>query len=96
MFGVQGPLQLYADFKKATSHQVKVNDPAPDLLEIAHAFGRLTLASIVIPPIVQAMILLDTLPCEFENIGQSLLQTKTITTLTFSVIQDAVLAEHAQ
>jgi len=42
------------------------------------------------------MILLDALLHEFENIRQSLLQTKTITTLTFSVVQDTVLAEHTQ
>jgi len=35
VFGVQGPSQLYADFKQATSHHVHLNDPAPDLLEIA-------------------------------------------------------------
>jgi len=52
VFRVQGPSQIYADFKQATSHRVCLNDPAPDLLEIARAFGRLTTASIVIPPIV--------------------------------------------
>jgi len=35
VFGVQGPSQLYADFKQATLHCVHLNDPAPDLLEIA-------------------------------------------------------------
>ena len=95
VFGVQGPSQIYADFKQATSHHVHLNDPAPDLLEIAQAFGCLTVASIIIPPIIQAMILLNTLPHEYENIGQMLLQTETIVTLTFKIVQDSVLAEHA-
>jgi len=95
VFGVQGPLQLYADFKQATSHCVCLNDPAPDLLEIAHAFSCLTAASVIIPPIIQAMILLNALPHKYENIGQMLLQTETITNLTFKIIQDSVLAEHA-
>jgi len=34
VFGVQGPSQLYANFKQATSHCVHLNDPALDLLEI--------------------------------------------------------------
>ena len=92
--GVQGPLQLYANFKQATSHCVHLNDPAPDLLEITHAFSHLTAASIIIPPIVQAMILLDALLHKYENIGQMLLQMETITTLTFKIIQDSVLTEH--
>jgi len=91
VFRVQGPLQLYADFKQATLHHVHLNDPAPDLLEIARAFGHLTAASVVIPPIVQAMILLDALPCEYENIGQMLLQMETISTLTFKIVQDSML-----
>jgi len=94
VFRVQGPLQIYANFKQATLHHVCLNGPAPDLLEIAHTFGRLTAASIIIPPIVQAMILLDTLLHEYENIGQMLLQTETIATLTFKIIQDSVLTEH--
>jgi len=96
VFGVQGPSQIYADFKQATSHRARLNDPAPNLLEIARAFGCLTTASIVIPPIVQAMILLDALPREYENVGQMLLQSEDITTLMFKVIQDAVLAENAR
>jgi len=95
VFGVQGPSQIYADFKQATSHHVRLNDPAPDLLEIARAFGHLMTASIVIPPIVQAMILLDALPCEYESIAQMLLQSEDLMTLTFKVVQEAVLAEHA-
>jgi len=61
VFGVQGPSQLYTDFKLVTTHWVQLNDPAPDLLEIAHAFGHLMAAMVDIPPIVQAMILLDVL-----------------------------------
>ena len=41
------------------------------------------------------MILLDALPRKYENIGQMLLQTDTITTLTFKIVQDSVLVEHA-
>ena len=52
VFRVQGPSQIYADFKQATLHRVCLNDPALDLLEIAHAFSCLTMASIIIPPIV--------------------------------------------
>ena len=52
-------------------------------------------AMVVIPLIIQAMILLNALLCEYENIGQMLLQTETIATLTFKVVQDGILAEHA-
>ena len=93
MFGVQGPSQLYHDFKQATSHCVHLNDPAPDLRRIAQAFGRLTTASVIIPPIIQAMILLDALPCKYENIRQMLLQMETITTLTFKIVQDSMLID---
>jgi len=96
VFRVQGPSQIYADFKQATLHHVCLNDPAPDLLEIACTFGHLTVASIIIPPIIQAMILLDALLCEYENIRQMLLQMETIATLTFKIVQDSVLAEHAR
>jgi len=95
VFGVQGPLQLYHDFKQATLHCVHLNDPALDLLEIAQAFGCLTTAAVIIPPIIQAMILLDALPHEYENIGQMLLQTETIATLMFKIVQDSMLTEHA-
>jgi len=96
VFGVQEPSQLYADFKQATSHHVCLNDPALDLLEIARTFSHLTAASVIIPPIVQAMILLNTLSCKYENIGQMLLQMETIATLTFKIVQDSMLTEHAR
>ena len=41
------------------------------------------------------MILLDALPYEYKNITQMLLQTETIATLTFKIVQNSVLAEHA-
>jgi len=68
----------------------------PRTIEIACAFGHLTAASVVIPSIVQAMILLNALPHKYENIGQMLLQTETISTLMFKIVQDGVLAEHAR
>ena len=93
VFGVQGPSQLYANFKQATSCHVHLNDPAPDLLEISQAFSCLTVAAVIIPPIIQAMILLDALPREYENIGQMLLQMETISTLTFKIVQDSMLID---
>jgi len=96
VFGVQGPSQLYANFKLATTHRVRVNDPAPDLLEIARTFGRLMAAMVNIPPIIQVMILLNTLLHEFENISQILLQMETISTLTFKLVQDSMLSDHTR
>jgi len=55
----------------------------------------LTVASIVIPAIIQVMILLNTMPKEFDSIGATILQMKTTTEITFAAVQEAVLAEHA-
>jgi len=52
-------------------------------------------ASIVIPAIIWAIILLNVMPKEFNNIGATMLQMKTTAEITFTAVQEAVLAEHA-
>jgi len=69
VFGVQGPLQIFADFQKAISYHVWANNLAPNMLEIARAFGHCNMASIIIPTIIQAMILLNAMPKEFDSVG---------------------------
>jgi len=88
-------LQISADFQKAISHCVWANNLAPDMLEIARVFSHLNMASIVIPTIIQAMILLNAMPKEFDSIRATMLQKKTTAKITFAAVQEAVMAEHA-
>jgi len=39
VFSVVGPSQIFTDFRKAITYRVQSHDPAPDILEIAKAFG---------------------------------------------------------
>jgi len=65
------------------------------MLEIARVFSHLNTASIIIPAIIQAMILLNAMPKEFDSIGATMLQMKTTAEITFMAVQETVMAEHA-
>jgi len=94
-FGVVGPSQIFADFHKAITYRVQIHDPAPDILEIAKAFGHLMAAKVVIPSIIQSMTLLSALPVELEHIAQMYLQVTEIAYFKFTEIQEGILTEHA-
>jgi len=64
-------------------------------MEMNESFQHLTAAAIVIPEIVQAMILLNAMPKEYNGVTQTTLQTTEQSKLTFNYIQDAILMEHS-
>jgi len=53
-------------------------------------------ARVVIPEIVQAMILLNAMPKEYDRVAQTMLQTQEQLKLMFNYIQDTILMEHAR
>jgi len=53
-------------------------------------------AKVVIPEIVQVMILLNTMPKEYDRVTQTMLQTQEQSKLTFNYVWDSILMEHAQ
>ena len=94
-FGVVGPSQIFTDFHKVITYRVWSHNLAPDILEIAKAFGHLMAAKVVIPSITQLMTLLSALPVELEHITQMYLQVTEIADFKFTEIQEGILAEHA-
>ena len=59
-------------------------NPTLDIMVMNKNFQHLTAASVPIPEIVRAMILLNTMPKEYDGIVQTTLQTQEQSKLTFN------------
>jgi len=94
-FGTTGPSAIFTDFKNVISKKISMVNPALDIMEMNESFQRLMAATIIIPEVVQAMILLNAIPKEYDGVAQTTLQTMEQSKLTFNYIQDAILMEHS-
>ena len=94
-FGTTGPLAIFTEFKSAISKKISMANPALNIMEMNENFQHLTAATIVIPEVVQAMILLNAIPKEYDGVTQTTLQTTEQSKLTFNYIRDAILMEHS-
>jgi len=94
-FGTTGPSAIFADFKNVISKKISAANPAIDIMEMNESFQRLMAANIIIPKVVQAMILLNAIPKEYNGVTQTTLQTMEQNKLTFNYIQDAILMEYS-
>jgi len=94
-FSTTGPLAIFTNFKNAISKKISMASPALDIMEMNKSFQHLMAATIIIPEVTQAMILLNTMPKKYNGVAQTTLQTTEQSKLTFNYIQDAILMEHS-
>jgi len=73
-----------------------VANPTIDIMVMNKNFWCLTAAQVAIPEIVQAMILLNAIPKEYNEVAQTMLQTQEQSKLTFNYVRDAILMEHSR
>ena len=95
-FGQTGPSAIFTKFKGAISKKISMGNPALDIMEMNEKFQHLTAAQVIISEVMQAMILLNAIPKEYDGVTQTTLQTMEASKLTFNYIQDAILMEHSQ
>jgi len=65
-------------------------------MEMYESFQHFTAATIIIPEVVQAMILLNAMPKEYDGVTQTTLQTTEQSKLMFNYVRDAILMEHSR
>ena len=65
-------------------------------MEMNKNFQCLMAAKVIIPEIMQAMILLNAMPKEYDRVAQTTLQTQEQSKLTFNYIWDSILMECAR
>jgi len=85
-FSTTGPSAIFANFKNAISKKISLANPAIDIMEMYKSFQCLMAMTIIIPEVVQAMILLNTMPKEYDGVAQTTLQTTEQSKLTFNYI----------
>jgi len=61
-------------------------NPTIDIMEMNESFQHLMAANIIIPEVVQAMILLNVIPKEYNGVAQTTLQTTEQSKLTFNYV----------
>src|ERR1700733_1296356 len=91
--GKTGAALIYSEFKAATSVWISASNPTADCTKMATHFAWLKKNSQVIPPTIQAMILLSAFPCEFEHLQATILSSYELPDLTFAAVHDQVVAE---
>jgi len=69
-FRQTSPSAIFAEFKNAISQKISTANPTLDIMVMNENFQCLTAASVPIPDIVQAMILLNAMPKEYDGIAQ--------------------------
>jgi len=94
-FGTTGPSAIFTNFKNVISKKISMANPTLDIMEMNESFQHLTATTIIIPEVVQAMILLNVMPKEYNGVAQTTLQTTEQSKLMFNYIQDAILMEHS-
>ena len=85
-FGQTSPLAIFTNFKNAISKKISTANPAIDIMEMNESFQHLTAATIIIPEVVQAMILLNVMPKEYDRVAQTMLQTTEQSKLMFNYV----------
>jgi len=93
VFGQTGPSAIFTEFKNTISLKISAANPTLDIMVMNENFQCLMAAQVPIPGIMQAMILLNTMPKEYDGITQTMLQTQEQSKLMFNYIQDAILME---
>ena len=84
---------IYSEFKAATSVCISASNPMADCTKMATHFAWLKKNSQVIPPTIQAMILLNVFPCEFEHLQATILSSIELPNLTFAAVCDQAVME---
>jgi len=95
-FSQTGPSTIFNKFKNAIYKKISTANPALDIMEMNEKFQCLMAAQVDIPEVVQAMILLNVIPKEYDGVAQMTLQTMEQSKLTFNYIWDAILMENSQ
>ena len=86
---------VYQDFKAAIRMKVGASNPAKDITKMFTHLECLKANSVTIPDYVQRMMLLNTIPDDWDYIAAYYIQTTTaIANVSFTVIRTAILAEH--
>jgi len=85
-FGTTSPSAIFANLKNVISKKISAANPAINIMEMNESFQCLTAANIIIPEVVQAMILLNAIPKEYDGVTQTTLQTMEQNKLTFNYI----------
>ena len=94
-FGTPGPSLVYWDFQTALNTRLSPTNLELDISKTVTIFGCMTTNRIVIPPIVEAMILLAACPHEYESVSSVLLKNYNNMTMLFNIVCDALIA-HTQ
>ena len=74
-FRQTGPSAIFTEFKNMISQKISIANPALDIMVMNENIQHLTAASVPIPEIMQAMVLLNAMPKEYDGIAQTTLQT---------------------
>ena len=94
-YGTATPTSIYKDFKEALNMRINPSQhPGPQMNRMQACFQHLTSNSIIIPDQIKAMMLLAAVPQKWETLVTVVMQSKMLTTLTFSRVREAILAQH--
>jgi gag-polypeptide of LTR copia-type len=94
-YGTAMPSSIYKDFKKTLNIRLNPSQHATQQIDcMVTAFQHLTAASIIIPPQIQAMILLSALPQKWEMLVSIVTQQHVLMTIQLSHVRDAILAQY--
>src|ERR1700752_4239889 len=94
-YGSATPTSIYKDFKEALNVRLNPGQhPGAQIDKLVAAFQHLTAVSIIIPPQIQAMILLAALPQKWEMLVSIVTQQHTLQNIQLSRVRDAILAQY--
>jgi hypothetical protein len=92
-YGTAMPSSIYKDFKETLNICLNPGEhPTQQIDRMAAAFQRLTAASIIILPQIQAMILLSALPQKWEMLVSIVTQQHVLMMIQLSHVCDVILA----
>jgi len=94
-YGTAMPSSIYKDFKETLNICLNPGQhPTQQIDHMVAAFQCLTATSIIIPPQIQAMILLSALPQKWEMLVSTMTQQHVLTMIQLSHVRDTILAQY--
>ena len=94
-FAQTGVAAVYQDFKAAMRIKIGTSNPAKDITKLYTHLERLRANQVALPNYVQGMILLNTIPDDWDHVAAYYVQTtQQVANVSFTNIRTAILAEH--
>ncbi|KAF7761820.1 hypothetical protein Agabi119p4_9812 [Agaricus bisporus var. burnettii] len=96
-YGIAGPSAIYSMFQQTGNFCISgAKEPSAEIAQLEQIYSQLTSNNVEIPPLVQAMTLLGSIPEQWKIASSFLAAKGDVKDVTFHAVRSAILQEYNQ